>query len=144
MQAHPTQAVVLDYDRSDLTFNNADPTSGQLFHLLVSRIWGRVQEQDHVRAPLPEQQGLVHRHRPAGQDTDRLVTHLPPVAVRAVQDLAPPPLGQPRHAGQLVDKASGDKQPPRQHRCTVGEHNAEIWGELGYAPDDLAAVTGGS
>ena len=71
------------------------------------------------RAPLPPQQRLVHRHRPGGQDADPPVADLPAVAVRAVQHVAAPALGQAGHVGQLVDEPGGHQQPPRPHAAAV-------------------------
>ena len=51
------------------------------------------------------------RHPAGGQHADRLVAHLPAVAVRAVQHVAAPPLGQPGHVGQLVDQPGRHQQP---------------------------------
>ena len=82
-------------------------------------------EEDDVVAQLPEQQRLVHRHRAARQHADRLVAHLPAVAVRAVQHVAAPPLPQPGHVRQLVDQPGGHQQPARPHRPAVGQRHRE-------------------
>ena len=82
-------------------------------------------EEGDVGAPLPEQQRLVHRHRAARQHADGPVADLPPVAVRAVQHVAAPPLAQPRHVRELVDQAGGHQQPARPHRAAVGQRHGE-------------------
>ena len=63
---------------------------------------------------------------------------LPAVAVRAVQDVEPPPVGQPGHVGQLVAQAGGDQQPPRRHRALAVR--ALIW-TPNRSPSRARAVT---
>jgi len=71
------------------------------------------------------------------------------VAVRAVQHLLAPPLGDPGHVGQLVDQPGRDEQPSGEHRRPVRQLHPEPpartvqalrSGDL--AGDDPAAVTG--
>ena len=67
--------------------------------------------------------------RARGEDADWLVADLPPVAVRAVQHVAPPALPDPRH---LVDQPRGDEQPPGAERAAVIEnHDESVLGALG-------------
>ena len=54
----------------------------------------------------------MHGHGARGQDADRLVPDLPPVAVRAMQHVASPALPDPRNVRQLVYQPRGDQQPP--------------------------------
>jgi hypothetical protein len=84
-----------------------------------------VPEERDVVAQLAEEQRLVHGHGTGGQDADRLVADLPPVAVRAVQDVAAPALGHARQVGQLVDQPGGHQQPAGRHLTPVVQGDAE-------------------
>ena len=62
---------------------------------------------------------------PVAEHADRAVADLPAVAVRAVQHVAAPPLGDARHVGQLVDETGREHQAARLHRAAVGQLDAE-------------------
>ena len=64
---------------------------------LVSGV--RVGEEDDVVRPLPEQLRVVDGAGIGSEDADRLVAHLPAVAVRAVQKVAAPALRGPGMSG---------------------------------------------
>ena len=97
-------------------------------------------------APLPPQVRLLRGQRPGGQNADAPVADFPPVAVRAVQHVASPPLGHPRHVGQFVDQPSGHQQPPRPHAAPAVQRHEEAVAfprrSLDLSGDDLAAVPG--
>ena len=59
-------------------------------------------EEDDVVRPLPKQLRVVDGARAGPEDADRLVAHLPAVAVRAVQEIAAPALAGAGDVGQLV------------------------------------------
>ncbi|GAA2877546.1 hypothetical protein GCM10020220_079090 [Nonomuraea rubra] len=123
-QPYAGEAVAGHHDPGQLALDHGDPPGGELLAGLLPRLGRCVQEEDHVVAPLPPQQGLVHGQRAGGHDADGLVADLPAVAVRAVQHLAAPPPGQPRHRRQLVDQAGGHQQPGRLHRGAVRQDDA--------------------
>jgi hypothetical protein len=60
------------------------------------------------------------------QHPDGLVADFPPVAVRAVQEIPPPPLADSRDLGQLVADTGRDQDPPRLQRPTTGETNGNL------------------
>jgi hypothetical protein len=123
--ADARESVPDDLEGGDLPLHDRDPARGQPLRLLVGGPGRGVQEQGDVGAPLPEQQRLVRGPRARGEDTDRLVADLPPVAVRAVQHVAPPALPDPRNVRQLVDQPRGDEQPPGADRAAVVEGHDE-------------------
>jgi len=122
---HTGEAVLDDLQRGHLPFHHRDPARGQLLGLLVPGTGDGVQEQRQVRRPLGEQQRLVHREGPRGQDADRQVAGLPPVAVRAVQHVAPQALADPGDVRQLIDESTGDQQPPGAELATVVQPHGE-------------------
>src|SRR5215212_6509 len=67
----------------------------------------------------------MHGHGARCQDTDRPIPDLPPVAVRAMQHVAPPALPDPRNVRQVVDEPRGDQQPPGADPAAVLEHHGE-------------------
>jgi hypothetical protein len=87
---------------------------------------GDVDEEGHVVAPLPDEQRVLHRAGVGTQDADRLVADLPPVAVRAVQEIAAPLLPDTLDVRQLVAVASGDQDSARiQRSAHVEDHREE-------------------
>ena len=62
---------------------------------------------------------------PVARTTIALIAHLPPVAVRAVDDAAAPLLGHAGDVGQLVDQTGGHEHPSRRSDGPVGEGDAE-------------------
>src|SRR3954471_12510992 len=76
-----------------------------------SALGGAVTEEDDVVAQLTEQLCHVHRPRPGGKHADRLVPHLPAVAIGAVENVMTPQLANARPVRQLVDQTRGDEQP---------------------------------
>ena len=99
------------FDLLDRALGDGDAAGVELVALLAGQRGTGVPQQRHVCAELPEQQRLVHGGRAGGEDADALVPDLPPVAVRAVQDVDAPPGGQSRHVGKLVTQTGGDQQP---------------------------------
>ena len=72
----------------------------------------RVWEEDDVVRPLPKQLRVVGGAGAGPEDADRLVAHLPAVAVRAVQEIAAPALAGAGDVRQLVVGAGRDQDPP--------------------------------
>ena len=102
-----------------------------------------VGEEDDVVRPLPDQEGVLHCSRIRAEDAERLVANLPAVAVRAVQEIAPPPLADAGDVGQLVAEAGGDQDPPRVQDSAAREANREARLDPGdVILDQLDAVAG--
>ena len=77
------------------------------------------------------------------EHADGLVAHFPPVAVRAVQQVASPSLPDPGDVGQLVADAGGDEETPGRERPSLGQTNREpVPQRLDLTVDDLHAVAG--
>jgi len=99
--------------------DHRNAAGGKLLGLVVGG-WRRgVHEQGQVVRPLPEEQGLMHGPRTGPEDAERPVTNLPPVAIRAVQDVTPPAFADAGDIGELVDQAGGDQEPPRADPAAV-------------------------
>jgi hypothetical protein len=71
-----------------------------------------VGEEDDVGRPLPDQKRVLDRIRSGAQDTYRLVTDLPPVAVGTMQQVPSPSLPRAREVRQEVTGAGREKDPP--------------------------------
>jgi hypothetical protein len=59
------------------------------------------------------------------ENADRLIANLPPVAVRAVEEIATPSLANPWEFRQIVSDARRDEDAPRRQHTTSGETNEE-------------------
>ena len=88
-------------------------------------------EQDDVVGPLTDDLRVADRVRAVPEHAELLVAHLPAVAVRAVQDVAGPALGEPGNVGQLVAQAGGHEQPAGRDPLPVGEQDLEAGGPEG-------------
>ena len=147
------QAVIRHDEPGDLAVDDGDPARGQLVPLLAGRVPRAVHEQGDVLAPLPPQQCPVHRSRTGREHPDRPAAHLVPVAVRAVQHVPPPALGDPGHVGQLVDQPRGHQQAPGPQPGAVREVDDEAvvgravgpaaWRAVGPAVGPAAGPAGG-
>jgi hypothetical protein len=118
------QAVVLDHQPRDLAANDPQPACLELGLLCCGQVIG-VDEERHVVGPLPHQQRMLDRARQGAENADRLVAHLPPVAIGAVQEIPPPPLADPRDLGQLVADTGCDQDPPSRYHAATGTANHE-------------------
>jgi hypothetical protein len=102
-----------------------------------------VLQQRDPGAELTERQRLVGGQRPGGEHPDAPVADLPAVAVRAVQHVDAPPVGQAGNVGQLVACPGGE-----QHAAGRGGPGADLDAEqvavsfegVGAAAGDLPAV----
>ena len=79
---------------------------------------------DVVR-PLTHEQCVLDRAGHGAENTEGLVADLPPVAVRAVQEIPPPPLADAGDLGQLVAKTGRDQDPPGLQHAATGEADGE-------------------
>ena len=118
-----TSSVVEDLD--DLAVGEADAARLQAFTVLRARCRAGVGQQRDVVAELTEQQRLVRGQRRGRQHTDRRAARLVAVAVRAVQDVAAPALGEAGDVRQLVDQAGRDEHTSRVDVAPVGEVRPE-------------------
>jgi len=109
--------IVLDGQPRHRVVDDPDTAGLQAVALRRGEIVG-VREEDHVVGPLPNQVGVIHRAGQRAQHPERLVAHLPPVAVGAMQQIAPPPLSNSGDVRQLVADARGHQHPPRVDRGT--------------------------
>ena len=79
--------------------------------------------------------------RTGREHADRLVAHLPAVAVRAVQEIASPALASADDIGQLVHGAGREEHPSRLDGPAAGEPEREAGRRVHHAVfDDLHAV----
>jgi hypothetical protein len=131
-QLHAAQPVGLDLKPRDLTAHDLHPASLQLLDLAWAR-FRDVREEGHVVGPLPHEQRMLDRARVGAQDSDGLVPHLPPVAIRAVEEIPAPPLSNARDLRQLVAGAGRHQDAPRFQHLTPGQANEKA----GLDPHDL-------
>ena len=75
----------------------------------------RVREEDDVVGPLAQQVRVVDGAGAGAENADRLVAHLPAVAVGAVQEVAAPALPNTRNLGEPVDRPRGDEESSGAH-----------------------------
>jgi hypothetical protein len=92
-----------------------------------------VREEDDVLRQLTHQQRLLHGAVVGREHGERLVAHLPAVAVRTVQKIAAPPLACSGDVGELVADARRDQDAAcRQHVASAQPNR-----EAGLDRDDL-------
>jgi hypothetical protein len=85
----------------------------------------------------------VDGQRPGGEDPDVLVADFPAVAVRAVQHVDAPPLGQSGDIGELVAGPGRDQDPARRHRPALDPDPEQViipFEGVDVAVEDLATV----
>ena len=75
------------------------------------------------------------------EDADRLIAHLPAMAVRAVEEVAAPTLSRAGNVGKLIDGAGREKEPSCCHRAAPSKPERETRFDLDdLVFDDLDAV----
>lgn len=117
-----------------------DAARVETFPLVVRERPG-VGEVDDVGGPLGDEERVGDRRSRAADHPESAIPHLVPVAVRAVQHIAPPALPQTRDVGDLVAQARGDQHPSGFQPSPVVEGGREARGQLGDASvDDRASV----
>jgi crotonobetainyl-CoA:carnitine CoA-transferase CaiB-like acyl-CoA transferase len=113
---------------------------------------GRVQAHDHIDAHLQD----WCRARPADEIVDRLweagvpvgkvaqphcQPELPQLEHRAFfEELDHPVIGRSRYSTLPMRFSCGPERLHQRHAPLLGEHNAELLGEIGLAPADIAAL----
>ena len=85
----------------------------------------RVGEEDDVVRPLPQELRVLDGAGIGSEHADRLVAHLPAMAVGAVEEVAAPALPRAGNLGKLVDGAGREQQPSRCHRAAPGKRERE-------------------
>ena len=124
------EAVVHDREARDKAVDDTDSSCVQRRPLIGGERIG-VGEEDDVRRPLTDQEGVLHCSRIRAEDSERLIANLPAVAVRAMQKIAPPPLADARDVRQRVAEAGGDQYPSRVQDSAAREANCEARLDLG-------------
>jgi len=125
--------------------NNRNANGCKTFLLLRCQWRPYVLQQSDLGAELAEHQRLMDRERPGGQNPDVLVADFPAVAVRAVQHVDTPTLGQAGDVGELVAGTCRDEDPARTHRPIPdldSERTTSIYAVEGVdvAVEDLPSV----
>jgi hypothetical protein len=82
-------------------------------------------EQDQVVRPLTHDLGIPDGLGSVPEDAQWLVVHLPPVAVRAVQDILGPAVRQARNVRQLIVQSGGDQDSSGLESLAVVEQGLE-------------------
>ena len=109
------QPVFLDLEPCHLAADDPNPASVQLDAFGRGQVIG-VDEEDDVVRPLADEECVLDRAWQGAENADRLVSDLPPVAVRAVQQIPAPPLADPGDLRQLVvDTGRNQDTPAPQH-----------------------------
>ena len=120
---HAAQTVgVVDDQLLDGAFDDADVAGDQLRPLSGGEKAGR-SEVDEVVGPLANDLGVPDGARRAADHPERAVADLVAMAVRAVQDIAGPPVAQPGDVRQFVAQASRDQQSPGRDPLTASEED---------------------
>ena len=83
-------------------------------------------EVDEVVGPLADDLRVADGAWGSTEDAELTVADLVAVAVRAVQDVAGPPVAQARDVGQLVAQAGRDQQAPCRDLLPVVEQDPEL------------------
>ena len=110
-EPHAAQRVVGDLERRHRPGHHLDAAGVQLVGGVALGDEGVVEQEHDVVGQLAHQTDVVHGQRARGQDSHASVPDLPPVAVRAVQHVAPPALAHARDVGQVVDDAGREHHP---------------------------------
>jgi hypothetical protein len=116
---------LLDFEPVNVAVDLLDAACGEFFGVI--RLGHEsVSEIEDVVGLLSEQQRLMNRSRTTSQHADSLVSNLPPVTVRAMQDVMPPTRAHSLEIGQLVDYTDRDKDPPRLRRSAIAQDHHEV------------------
>ena len=124
-ELHARQSVVDNRQSGRGVLDNGDVACGELLEFVVAQHSRIMEQHSYIGAELPKEQRLMHRHRVGRENDDRLVADFPAVAIRAMQHISTPAVGDARHVRQPVDKPSGDEQPPALHGLAVCEGDFE-------------------
>ncbi len=126
MSSTPVSRSRLDHEPRDLSADDSDPACRQLVAFGRGQVIG-VYEEHHVVGPLPHQKRMLYGAGLRAENPDGLVADLPPVAVRAVQEIPAPPLADPGDLRQHVADTGRDEDPSRlQHvPWPTGQPNEE-------------------
>ena len=98
-------------------------------------------EVDDVVGPLPDEQGVLDGRGVGAEHPERLIAHLPAVAVGAVEEVLAPPFPDAGDVGEVVAHAGGDQHAPGAEDGAAGRVDREAWVDsLHVVVDDLDAV----
>ena len=122
-QLDRVQAIVDDRERCDRSLDHRDASGVECCALLAGE-GVRVGEEDDVVRPLPQELRVVDGTGIGSEDADRLVAHLPAMAVRAVEEVAAPALSGAGNVGKLIDGAGREQEPSRCQRAAPGKPQA--------------------
>jgi hypothetical protein len=126
------QPVGLDCESRDLSLDDSNAARFKFGAFRRRQVVG-VHEEDDVVRPLPHQLCVQHGTRLSAEYREGLLAYLPPVAVRAVQEVATPPFADPGDVRQLVADTSRNQESPSRQHPAVGETNDEP----GLDPQDV-------
>jgi hypothetical protein len=102
-----------------------------------------VGEEDDVVGPLAHELCVLDRTGHGAENPEGLVADFPPVAVRAMQEITPPPFADARNLGQLIADTRRDQDAPRIQDSAAAEANREPSLDLGdLSRDQFDAVAG--
>ena len=141
-QGDTAEGVVGGLDGRDRRGDDVDTARAESRAVVLGRLRA-VGQVDHAIRPLPPQRGVMQAHRRRAEDADAPVPDLPAVAIRALDDVPTPPLGQAGHVGQVVGESGGDDQPTGGERRAVVGGGGEVAGvaaEIGDGRVDDADV----
>jgi hypothetical protein len=129
------EAIVLDHQAAHRAVHDTDSAGSELVALVVRERDG-VAEHNDVGAPLADQLRVLERIRGAAKHADRLIAHLPAMAIRAMQHVPSPPVDDSGDGQQLVPESGRDEHAAGAHRTAVrGQFNLEPSGILGKSGD---------
>ncbi len=136
------QPVGLDHQLRHLAAHDPHTSRVQLTALLAGQAV-RVGEEEDVVRPLAYEQGVLHRAGQGAQHPEGLVAHLPPVAVRAVEEIPTPALVHPGDVRELIGHACGEEHPSCPQPTAAGEvHEEAGFDALDPIAHQLHAVAG--
>ena len=121
LQHHVGRAI----DPGHRRFFGRHAAPGQGCALRVVRRERLVQEQGDT-APVRQHQGMVHRHLAGSEHADVALVEFVPVAIRAVENAAPPSLGKSIDRRQRVGDPGGQYKAPAHDLAAIGERDQEL------------------
>jgi hypothetical protein len=102
-----------------------------------------VREEDHVVRPLPDELRVLDSSRLITENADRLIANLPPVAVRAMQEIATPSFADTSDRRQVISDTGCDQNPAGCQNAATGQADEEARLDGGDPIiDDLYVIPG--
>ncbi|MCG7414390.1 hypothetical protein MHK74_07385 [Microbacterium aurum] len=125
-----SERVVHDINPRDRGGDDADVARDQPRPDRVGERFGGRGEGRDIVAPLPDELDLVDAGRRRRQHPEAAPRDLEPVAVRAVQHVASPAVGEAGDGGQFVDDTGREHDGAREVVGSVGAGETRIANEL--------------